>query len=96
MAAKQRGSTSITLQDAPPKPVSGNGEVLLKVGDQDVIVKWEKGKVVESRPASDDGMVSASLRMTIEGEPTLDEAIQCYKCWVDTDTGAYICLPTAC
>ncbi|MBA3575729.1 MAG: hypothetical protein H0W37_12405 [Pseudonocardiales bacterium] len=36
------------------------------------------------RPASGDVQMEA------------DGAVQCYKCWVDTETGAWICLPTAC
>jgi hypothetical protein len=88
MAARKH-TTSIRLEDNPPRPASGDGEVVVSVGNQDVTVRWEKGKVIESRAASDEGF-AGDIQMKADG------VIQCYKCWVDTETGAWICLPTAC
>lgn len=89
MAEKKHGTTVVNLQDSPPQPVGGDGEVLMTIGEQDVIVRWQGGEIVDSRPASDDGASPIDIKVTTD-------AIQCYKCWVDTDSGAWICLPTAC
>jgi len=88
---------TVTLINNPPRPASGDGEVIFPIGNSpfEAVLKWEKGQVV--RASSNSSIVNTSDPMTMDINMTTTEgAIVCYKCWVDTDTGAWICLPTAC
>ena len=75
MPVKKRAPTFVRLEDNLPRPVSGDGEVIVSIGEQDVIVRWEKGEAVEARPASDEGV--PGIDMKIESKSL--GAIQCYK-----------------
>lgn len=86
---------SVRLENNLPRPTSGTGSQVMTIGRNEVEIKWEGGKVVDlisqSKPA---------MRLTAMADagspPEMQDAVQCYKCWVDTDSGAWICLPTTC
>jgi hypothetical protein len=65
---------TITLFDNPPKPVGGNGEIIVDAAGHSVILTYEEGKLVSVSPASDDDEMF-DLKMT-----TTDAAAFCYKC----------------
>jgi hypothetical protein len=67
----------------------------MMIGSKEVEIKWKDGEVLD--------LVSKfppDLKLTamagVEGPPETKGAIQCYKCWVNTETGDWVCLPTTC
>jgi hypothetical protein len=93
MSAPTRTPSKITLENDPPRPASGDGEVIFNVGDKALTLTWRGNELVDVADASSSfAKDKGGARIQVE---TLD-AIQCYKCWVDTVTGAWICLPTQC
>jgi hypothetical protein len=97
--------TSIRFEDVPAPPQDGNGEATVQVGHHEMILRWEEGEVVDVRSSSADAIINLSLTIqpaSVESvsfastDIPIEEAIRCYKCWVDDQTGAWICLPTTC
>jgi hypothetical protein len=101
------GLLSIRIENSPSPPESGNGEVAVQIGRKELTLYWRDGEITDVRDASgsSDGIIDLSLAggtvpvavsLAASDDPIIEEAIRCYKCWVDEETGAYICLPTAC
>lgn len=77
--------STITIRGNLPRPVSGDGDVVIALTDNDLVLSWEKGSLKDARLASD--------------EETLDEfggtdATTCECCvWVN---GVEHCKPITC
>lgn len=83
-----QSTTAVTLVNNPPRPANGDGDIIMQVGSREFSVKWKNG-------IPDVSSDTAPAIMMRTDEKKLG-AVQCYKCWVDTESGAWICLPTAC
>lgn len=40
----------LEMIDTPPRPESGNGDVIVHVGGQDVTITWTNGKIAKAAP----------------------------------------------
>jgi hypothetical protein len=74
-----------TIHGTLPRPVSGDGEIVLPIANNEVILVWEKGKIADARLASDE--------MTLEEVDGVD-ATSCECCvW---SGGVEHCKPIRC
>jgi hypothetical protein len=65
---------TIILVDNPPKPVGGNGEIIVDAEGHSVVLTYENGHLISVSPAADDDQMF-DLKMT-----TTEAAAFCYKC----------------
>jgi len=97
----------IRFEAPPPAPADGTGDTVVQIGQKELALHWTNGEIVAIRDTSGETIPLVALQVplnipmaplgTFGKEPkTMEEAVQCYKCWVDTDSGAWICLPTTC
>jgi hypothetical protein len=95
----------IRFEDIPSSPKNGNGEATVQMSGKEMNLRWENGEIVDVRSGSADAIIDLNLKIKPASVASVsfastdipaEEAIRCYKCWVDDQTGAWICLPTAC
>lgn len=92
MPDKKPTDRIINIVSNPPRPASGDGEVVVDFEGHDITLIWKSGNLVELRAASDDdGIVLED--MTIEGPL---KVVSCKKCATDSDTGKTVCWPVPC
>jgi hypothetical protein len=96
-----RKVTEIRFDLNPPRPVGGTGDVVVPFGDngQEVILKWEKGEIVDIVAPERSSLTLSRLR--IEGElPIYDRPtpriVTCVKCARDSTTGYQVCWDVKC
>ncbi|MDH2425665.1 hypothetical protein [Sphaerisporangium sp. TRM90804] len=83
----------ITIIETPPRPATGDGEVIVEADGKDVVFQWNTGKMERMFWASaKDSSKFANLRV----QPGEVDAIWCLCCLVDDVSGAYVCVWQAC
>jgi hypothetical protein len=91
---------TIELVDEAPRPASGDGDVVVPVGNFNAILRWAGNKIVavEAMNAAD-GLDIFDMQMKFPGGGGDDEVlgiVTCKKCAFDSDTGHTICWPVPC
>ncbi len=87
---------SLQIINNVAKPINGTGEIITKIGKSglEISVTWEDNVIQKSEIID---KTKSTKEMTLRmSDPIMKEAVSCYKCWVDDQSGAWICLPTAC
>lgn len=75
-----------------PRPATGDGEILITSGDDDVVLVWEKGNITRAHLASDP---ASNVDMkTLEGEGSA--GISSCECCKRTDGGIRVCHAIPC
>lgn len=90
----------IELVDEAPRPSSGDGEVVVPVGDSSAILRWAGNKIVavEAMNAAD-GLDIFDMQMKFPGgggDDKLLGIVTCRKCAYDSSTGHTVCWPVPC
>ena len=83
---------TLNLEDNPPRPKEGEGDVVVKGGPNDVVLTWKGGDLVDVK-ASDEAVTMTNV--TVKPDVSTG-AILCYRCAVDTDSGAWWCWQVIC
>ena len=86
----------IELVDQAPRPASGNGDVVVAVGDSSAILRWAGNKIsgVSAADGSDD-LSFFDMQMKLPDDGALSITL-CKKCATDTATGHTVCWPVDC
>ena len=91
IVANKNVSTSAIVLDTPPRPASGEGAVILGLGNTQVRFTWEDGKL----GAVETGVFLADEEMLPPDGESLG-VVTCKKCATDSDTGKTVCWPVPC
>jgi hypothetical protein len=85
----------LELIDTPPRPESGNGDVIVNVGGQDVTITWTNGKITKAEPVLESlDMVDGKLTKT---DPFSGMQFSCIKCIaIGNPTTSIYCFPVPC
>lgn len=86
---------TFTVFDDPPRPASGSGDVLVKVGAGEVVLSWKDGNIIGVQPSadSDDGFKDDITDITMK---TPLGIVTCIKCARDSVTGQMVCWDVPC
>lgn len=85
---------TIEFDDNPPRPKGGTGEVIVKVGNSNVILNWVDDQITDVVAADEGEGIPDLIGMTMN-EMKLG-IVTCKKCARDSDTGATVCWPVPC
>ncbi|GAB1819760.1 hypothetical protein [Herbidospora sp. RD11066] len=89
--ARKVATIGVTLDTNPPRPSGGAGEVVVQVGSAEVLLEWKDGVISDVRAIGESAPINEM--QTVEQETG---AIVCYRCAVDTETGAWWCWQVIC
>lgn len=92
---------SIELVEVAPRPASGDGDVVVAVGDSAVVLRWAGEKIVnvEAMEGGSDALSFFDLEMKMPeggGDDGSLGIVLCKKCATDTATGQTVCWPVDC
>ena len=89
------------LINKPPRPATGSGDVIVPFGDtdQEVILRWKDGDLLDVLPhPNNKTKLTVSFVKTTEdtGDPITPQVVTCSKCAKDSVTGHQVCWPVQC
>jgi hypothetical protein len=93
MTTNNSAQTMIHLENNPPKPVNGDGEVSFQTGSLDLTLKWEKG-VLTDIASADQAFSKDGMNLIVQTKGVIEQT--CWVCYFDTDTGAWACFQRPC
>ena len=82
---------SSVTRNTLPRPVSGDGEILITSGEGDVVLVWKKGQIEQAHLASDANVLMDA--QTLEPETSGISSCECCK---RTDGGVRVCHAIPC
>jgi len=85
----------LEMIDSPPRPESGNGDVIVNAGGQDVVITWTNGKITKAEPVVESlDMVDGKLAEMNDLTGTVFSCIKCIA--IGNPTTTIYCFPVQC
>jgi hypothetical protein len=88
-------ATSSTLLPSAPRPASGDGDVILDLGQTRVRFSWNGGELTDVTTSMNDSFVLADEEMLPNDFGTAG-VVTCRKCAKDSTTGQEVCWDVPC
>ncbi|MFT4041214.1 MAG: hypothetical protein QM692_23735 [Thermomicrobiales bacterium] len=77
--------------DFPPRPASGDGDVVLPIAQTDIVFTWTGGDL-----ATVTTVARKEMLFDVKMKKAKPDAVFCKKCATDSDTGREVCWPVPC